>query len=55
MFIGQLNAFKELNLLRSFSLKELLSSITNRIINRKPLFFNQPTFDLTSSSTTFQL
>jgi hypothetical protein len=55
MFIGQFNAFKELNLLRSFNFKKLPSYITNLITSRKPFFFNQPTFDLTSSSTMFQL
>jgi hypothetical protein len=45
MFICKFNAFKELNLLMCFKLRELLSSIANRITNKKTSFFNQPTFD----------
>jgi hypothetical protein len=55
MFIGQFNAFKELNLLRCFKWRELPSFIANWITNRKPLFFNQPTFNLMSFFTMFQL
>jgi hypothetical protein len=55
MFNGQFNAFKELNLLRCFKLKELPSSIANRITSRKPSFDNQPAFDLMSFFTMFQL
>ncbi len=55
MYIDQLNALKELNLLRCFNLNELFSCIANWIISRISLFFSQPTFDLMSSLTTFQL
>jgi len=45
MFIGQFNAFEELNLLRCFNLK-LLSSIANCIISKKTLFFQPNRFHL---------
>jgi len=45
MFIGQFNAFKELNLLRCFNLK-LLSSIANYIISKKTLFLKPNRFQL---------
>jgi len=38
MFIGQFNAFKELNLLRCFKLRESPSSIANWITSKKPKF-----------------